>query len=225
MKTTSFLLLTGATLLFASCKKESTTEQAADTNNISYQLATTNSSDGNRAAANFLTFTGGTASISEIKFEAKGDNKIEYKSNVPQTVNLGNVVANLGGLTVPFGTYQKIEFKIKFVPTSTTPSIELQGLYTPTNGGAAVPVILQLHQAFELKFEKKTPTTIDANTNYTAFSTLALGLLNNSVVESALQNATRTNGVIVISSTSNTQLYNPMWSAFQQLLKVEIKKK
>jgi hypothetical protein len=231
MKHTHLLFLALSTSLLFSCKKEATSEQAAGTSNVTYQLATTNTSGGRlageseRTMAHFLTWAGGTASVSEIKFEAKGDNKVEYKSNVPQVINLGSAVSTLGGIAVPYGTYEKIEFKIKFVPTSTNPSLELLGSYAPAGGGTPVPVVISFHEPFELKFEKKTPTTIDANTDYTALSTLALGLLSHSVVESFFANATQTNGTIVISNTSNTNLYNPLWSAFQGILNVEIKKK
>jgi hypothetical protein len=227
----TLLLLAGATSLLFSCKKESDVDNNANESTVTYQLATTNSAspgqagEVGRTAATFLSWTGGTASVSEIKFEAKGDNKVEYKSSVSKTIDLASALNTLGGIGVPYGTYEKIEFKIRFVPTATTPSLELLGTYTPTNGGTAVPVVVRFNEPFELKFEKKTPTTIDANTDYTALGTLALGFLNQGVVESWLSGATQTNGSIVISNNSNTNLYNPLWSAFQSLLKVEIKKK
>lgn len=228
MKPSPFLSLALASTLFlTACQKD-----AADSkdSNVTYQLAVQDGSpglanEGGRAQASYLDFTGGSASVKEIKFEAKGDNKIEYKSNVPQTINLANALTTLGGIAVPYGTYNKIEFKIKFEPLQGQPALTLQGNYTPTAGGTAIPVVLQFAGPFELKFEKKTPTTIDAQTDYSALGTLALNQLIAAVPESLLANATQTNGQIVISSTSNPNLYAPLWSLFEGLLKVEIKKK
>lgn len=207
----------GSSLLFASCQKEKSAENMNQAPNVTYELATGGDArpgvagEVARTTAGFLSLTGGTASVTQIKFEAKGANKVEYKSNVSQVIDLSSAAATIGGLSVPYGTYEKIEFKIKFEPTTTQPALVLNGSYTPTSGGAAVPVVLQINQPFELKFEKKTPTTIDANTNYGALGTLALNMLTAAVPESLLANATRTNGQIIISSTSNTQLYNPLW--------------
>lgn len=227
MKLTQLLTLTlSGTLLLAACKKENNT---GNTSNVTYQLSTQSALPGiangsERTSAAYLAFNGGTASVSEIKFEAKGDNKIEYKSNANQTIDLAQALSTLGSIPVPYGTYEKVEFKIKFQSVANTPALTLLGTYTPSQGGAPVPVVLQLAGPFELKFEKKTPTTIDANTDYTALSTLALNILSGSVPESLFANATRTNGQIVISSTSNTQLYTPLWSLLEGLLKVEVKK-
>ncbi|HEV7330241.1 MAG TPA: hypothetical protein VGN63_04315 [Flavisolibacter sp.] len=223
MKKVSLFLLAGFTTLMFSCKKDADSKDST----VTYQFATTNASTVSgtgRIAGSFLEWTGGTASVSEIKFEAKGENKVEYKSSVPKTVDLKAALSTLGDITVPHGSYEKIEFKIGFVPANGS-SLELTGTYTPTAGSAAVPVVIRFHEPFEMKYEKKTPTTIDAGTDYTALSTLALGLLTQGVNESWLSGAEQTNGTIVISSTSNTSLYTPLWSAFQGLLKVEIKKK
>jgi hypothetical protein len=224
MKKVSLFLFAGFITLLFSCKKD------ADSNGstVTYQLATTNAatvSGTGRIAGSFLTWDGGTASVSEIKFEAKGENKVEYKSSATKTVDLKAALSTLGDIDVPHGTYEKVEFKIQFVPAASGSSLELQGTYTPTTGGAAVPVVIRFGEPFEMKYEKKTPTTIDANTDYTALSTLALGILSQGVSESVLTNAVKTNGTIVISSSSNADLYNPLWSAFQGLLKVEIKQK
>ena len=156
----------------------------------------------------------------------RGDNKIEFKSNTPLVVDLDDAVSTLGALTVPYGTYEKIEFKIRFRSVGNTPALELLGNYQPLNGGGpAVPVILRFHEDFELKFEKKTPTTIDANTDYNALGTLALNLLHTALPQSALAAATQTNGTIVISNNSNSLLYNSLWTLLQSMLKVEIKKR
>jgi hypothetical protein len=224
-----FSVALAGSLLFTACSKEKSTGQ--DTNpNVTYQLATTTELRGatnetGRSAASVLALTGGTASVTQIKFEAKGDNKVEYKSDVNQVINLSDAAATLGALAIPYGTYNKVEFRIRFAPTANHPALQLTGTYTPSNGSAAIPVVVQFSQPFELKFEKKTPTVIDANTDYAALGTLALNTLVAVVPEAILSTATQTNGQIIISSASNTNLYHPLWKVFENMLKVEIKKR
>ena len=228
----TLLLVSAAlsSLLVVSCSKEKV-ETKEGSSNVTYRLSTTerNSTLGRfasttaRIQSGDIIWTGGSAAVSEIKFEAKGDNKVEYKSNVPQRFNLFDSVATLGGIAVPAATYEKIEFKIKFDPTTSLSAFELKGHYL--NGSDSTPIVLQINQPMELKFEKKTPTTIDATTNYNALSTLALALLTTNISESMLTSATKdSNGSIVISANSNANLYNPIWNTLQGLLKVEIKK-
>jgi hypothetical protein len=225
MKNISLFLLAGAISLFG-CKKETSTEFS--NSYLTYQLATTNAatvSGTGRDMGSFLEWTSGTATVADIRFETKGANTMEYKSPVPQTIELLSALPTLGHITIPYGTYEKVEFKIGFVPAAGGSSLELRGSYTPTGGGTAIPVVLRFHEPFELMYEKTTPTTIDFNADYTALSTLALGLLTEGMEESWLAGAQQTNGTIVISQTANTNLYSTLWDLFQDILKVELKKK
>ncbi len=59
----------------------------------------------------------------------------------------------------------------------------------------------------EIETEKENVVITD-NNSYTALTTLNLSLLTRGITESMLNSATRTNGTILISSTSNTNIYN-----------------
>lgn len=148
---------------------------------------------------------------------------MEFKSDVTRVIDLGDAFSSLGTVSVPYGTYQKVEFKIGFVSSATSPSLMLQGIYTPATGGPAIPVVFRIDRPFEFKFEKKTPTVIDASTNPTVLVVMGLDLASHVITEAQLATAVQTNGTIVISSTSNAGLYMSLWEQIEKRLKIEIK--
>lgn len=218
-----------STLLFFSCEKNK-----QEPPGVTYQLTTKNHSTtinlrsnpqtvGARQAGQTIMWTGGSGTVSEIKFEAKGTENVEYKSKVTQVVDLFNSLSTLGVVSVPAGNYEKVEFDVRFEPTSTLPAFELSGTFI-NSAGTSTPIVLRINSPVDFKFEKKTPTTIGTTSNYTAVNSLDFNILVAGITETMLNNAAKnTSGGITISSTSNTNIYNLILSAVSNALKVEIK--
>ena len=227
-------------ILLLSCKKDSQTENQLDIPQVIYEMTTTERSTilgrtgsghsglsaTNDVAISNIVWTGGYANVDEIKFQAKGDNdEVEYKSKVDRTIDMFNAVALLGSIAVPPGEYKKIEFKIKFAPQNQQAAFEINGSYL-NDAGVVVPITFAVNQPFEIKFELKSRTVIDFNTDYAALNELALSLLTNGVSASAIRNAVRdANGRIFISANKNQGLFKVMWDNFKVMLKVKMKKK
>ena len=207
MKLSKFLLsivVASTTLIFASCKKDSVTGSTAG---IKYQLQTTNrSSLLARVASGNLLWESGFGSAKEIKFEAKSNNlKVEFKSEVPQRIDLFSSVATLGNVTLTPGTYTEVEFEVELVPTSSDPALELKGQFT--SNSVTTPVIFRVSTPLEIENEVNNVVVTD-NSGYKALTTLNLALITKGVTEAMLNNAVRTGGTVVISSTSNPTIYN-----------------
>jgi hypothetical protein len=230
-----FLIATviGGSLFFASCKKDKESVQ----DSVTYQITPTGTSStpgrvntseytgsSGRIEGDLLTWTDGYITTSEIKFEAKGDNKVEYKSKVTRQIDLFDAIATIGDITVPAGNYEKIEFKTTLVPDGRFAAFELTGVYI--KNGIPVPVTLRFDSPIQFKFEKKTPTVIDANTGISALHSIALDLLTSDLSVEMLNNAVTVNNSIVISSNSNAGLFKVIWHSLEGgIIKVEIKKK
>ena len=195
------LLISGATVFLASCKKEN-----SDPLGITYQLQTSNrSSIVGRVASGNIVWTSGFGNATQVKFEGKGPNgEIEYKSSLQQRIDLFSGVSTLGNVTLPAGTYQEVEFEVKLNPTATEPALSLSGTYAST--GAAVPITFNISAPLELETELNNVTVL-TNNSYNALTTLNLSLLTRGITQAMLDNAVKTNGVIVISSSSNVNLY------------------
>ena len=211
MKTRNILLpVTFAIVALSSCKKESADANQSSAQGIQFQLQTTNrTSNLNRTEASTIVWTAGTASVTMIKFEAKNasNQEIEFKSLIAQQVNLFTPVATtLGNVTLPDGTYQEVEFKITADKTGNTPALELTGQLT-NSSGTVIPITFLANSRIELKAEQHN-VVVSGTSSTTALTSLNLALLTSGISQSMLSNATVTNGTIIISTSSNANLYN-----------------
>lgn len=191
-----------ATLFLVSCKKDS-----SENLGITYQLQTNNrSSVVGRVMSGDVVWNSGFVNATEVKFEAENSSgEIEYKSSLQQRINLFSGVSTLGNVTLPAGTYEEVEFEVKLNPTATEPALSLNGTYA--SNGASVPITFSISAPLELETELDN-VTVSANNSYNALTTLNLSLLTRGISQAMLDNAVKTNGVIVVNSSSNVDLYN-----------------
>lgn len=210
-------------ILLFSCKKNN------ESSGITYKIKTTNrSTTVNRAnqvspgdvniigrTMGIITWTSGFASATEIQFEAENENsEVEFESEARQRINLFSPLATLGNIPLPPGSYKEVEFQVELSPTATEPALELRGEF---NG---IPVVFRINSALEIESELENITITQAN-DYNAIITMNLSLLTLGISETALNNASLTNGEIIISGNSNTALYNIMIANLSNLDEVE----
>ena len=204
-----------ATLLFlgfTSCKKESTAETSAS---FRYRLQATNpASVIARTATNLrtesvnVTWTAGKAMANELKFEAENSKgEVAFKQKTAQQIDLFASNSTLGSIALPAGSYSEVEFKAVLAPANASPALELSGSFTTNGITRTIQFIVSA--PVELKAEKKN-VTVAQGAAYSAVNSLDLSQLTNGVSEAALGSATVTNGVIILSASSNTGLYNTL---------------
>ena len=206
MKITNLIIAAASLLLFNSCKKSATSDQA-----LQYQIQTTNRTAVVNAplSAGSITWTSGTATASLIKLEAKNSNntEVEFKSTLNQQIDLfAPIATSLGNVVIPPGTYSEVEFKIDLTPNGSAPSLVLNGQFT-SGTGVITPVIFQVNSMVEIKAEQ-TNVTITSTSGSTALTSVNLALLTVGISQTMLNSATLTNGKIIISATSNTALFD-----------------
>lgn len=113
----------------------------------------------------------------------------------------------LGNVTIPAGIYTEVEFRIELAPSGADAALELNGTFTNGNTGVTTSVVFRISSAYEIKGEKNN-VVVDNTTTTTSLTTLDLSLLTTGISQLMLSSATVTGGTIVISSTSNTVLFN-----------------
>ncbi len=216
----------------SSCKKE-TAVADKPTTTLNYKLTADKEIAGfgmngqrKAQAEEFENFnwTGGSVGVSDIQFAAvaDADNSVELKSTIDQRFDLFDAWASLGSIEVPQAAFSSIEFKIGFAPVMDKPSLVLTGTFK--KDGQTVPISLVVDKAFELSFKKTTPTIIDGNTDaLEAEAMMSVQQLAQGFTEDMFTNADRTNNEVIISSTSNTELYNMIWQRIESILTIEIK--
>ncbi len=210
MKLHSFLAATAICALLASCKKENNSTGGS---NVNYQLTASDLSSlpGITASDNStlrtdatITWNSGFANVTELRFEARNkDNDITYRSKTDRRIDLFNPGTSAGSILIPSGDYDQVKFIAALAPANGEPALQLTGTYNGT------PVILEVSQPIEIRGVQKNVTVTD-NNGYTAITNLDLSNLFADVPSGMLNNATRTNGQIIISSSSNQNIYNKL---------------
>lgn len=209
MNRTKLLLCTTviAQLCISGCKKTNDVAVVDDAG-ISFQLKSSGQTTGiNQRLDGSVQWTLGYASPELIKLEAKqGTKEVEFKSKSTQKINLLAPLTNaLGNITLPPGTYNEVEFKIRLSKNGNDAAVELNGVFTGV--GITLPVKFVINDAFEVKAEKEN-VTVTAGSIDSALTTIDFTQLTNGITQSMLTAAQLTNGTLVISANANSNLYN-----------------
>lgn len=211
------IMVVAALLLLASCSKDDNGGQ------LSYQLKTKNpNATVSRTSGGSVTWTSGSAYADKIEFEAEkdDDNEVEYESRVARRIDLFAPVSQLGNISLPPGRYEEIEIEVDLAPSVTDTAFILRGSFS-NNIGYTVPVVFYINELLEFKAEAED-ISIGSAADITALTTLDLSQLTTGITESMLSSATLTNGILVISATSNAALYSVILSNINNIDDVEL---
>ena len=155
--------------------------------------------------------------VSKVSFEAemrstltkKDSLEIEYSWRGPQTINLFDLSATIGSITLPAGTYEKISLKVNSekMDANGHPLFYLSGKYTNAAGNI-IPLVIYVFDPVSFKTVQRDDTIVSGGaTDFTSTIQLYLDQLLLKVDPALLDNAVLSNGILEISSTSNIQLY------------------
>jgi hypothetical protein len=218
LKLSTIAMLTCAAMV--SCKKDNTTASgsgaevafALTADNATSTLGTTSTNgpvvNATAAANASINWTSAIANISRFKLEAK-KNGIETEIHSKNISNLDLFSLNQAAITalIDTGTYSEIEIKVLLVKSSGTDiPLTVKGVFTSA-GGAAVPIEFDYNDNTILKSEVEN-VTVDGTSDVTAKLNLHLNKLLSRIPSAEIDAATRTNGTIIISNTSNATIYN-----------------
>lgn len=218
----SLLSLSLGALLFTSCTKKAdngnaTIQFQAQANNSTYTMngssITPVSSSSSTTGIATVNWTSGYVVASEFQFEAEKENNnnqadtmhVQYEAKGPFKFDLFAPPATLASLNIPAATYDHVQVEVEGIKSASgDPNFYLKGTYKNV-AGVVTPVIIQINETFDINSEitKWQAQTI----TYTSLVTMHLDLLLKNVTTTLLDNATQTSGSILISSTSNADIY------------------
>ncbi len=211
-------IILGALFTLAACNKD----DSFGNGKLSYRINPSNftSSIGLIASASGLpvitnsnssiTWTSAGLNITEIDFEAESNNNpIEYELKQAIRVDLLNLSPVLGNITLPVGSYDEVELKILLRKSATKEiPLTLKGTYTDSNG-VKRPFEFYLNEDIDIEVEAED-IVIDGKSDYTGMINVQLNKFLTNITRTDLSTATKTEGVIVISSTSNADIYSKL---------------
>jgi hypothetical protein len=213
MKTGTIILSAILTVGMISCKKNVDSVSSSNSG-LDFQLRATSPSSIVARTTATITWESGFVNANMIKFEAKQNGQeTEFKSNVQKHVDLFGTLSTIGTINLPTGTFDEVEFKIEAAPNGNEPAFQLQGT---VNG---VPVMVKVDNALEIKSEQSQVTLSGADI---ALNTITLSQLTDGLSAADFTNATQTNGVIVISSSSNKNLFDAIVANFRTHHETEV---
>lgn len=196
-----------AGLVLVGCEKEDDNPNGV----IKLQVNTTSSSTVNlksTAAANDLVFTSGKIIIREVVFDGDVDTlsvsrTIEQISTIDYAT--GKVTPEIL-IEVPAGDYNSVNLGIELQDENADPSVVIEGTYT-NSSGEAIPVRFEFNSG-EV-FEAEAPSVfIEAGTDLIAKITFDAVSWFSTISPSELDEATLTDGKIIVSSTSNPDIFD-----------------
>jgi len=210
---------------FSACQKESSNSNGTPTLGIqiqalnkSYKLPVSNVGTKSASIVNSsITWDMAEMVVSSVKFEAelkslvshRDSIEISYKWTGPQLTDLMDNSVTLGNFVLQPGFYDEIEITVKGlkIDAGDNPVFLLHGTYAKDNT-TSVPVTVMVDQDIMFKSEKDSVEVTDVNDpGFTSIIQLYLDQLMLKVQPSALDNATLTDGAIVISAQSNKEIY------------------
>lgn len=219
MKKMKFLGLVMATIfvagvLFTSCEED-------DTNNIpqvglKFNTVTTplilKGALKSALQVNELSFTSGFITLSEIQFEVETDNdsiEVDFDLELNTKIDFatGETNPDISFVEIPAGTYNEFEIEIELLDDGDSPSIVLEGTYVDAEG-TSHPVRFEFNSGETFELEKEGVIVFSTNESVLAQITFDPTVWFAEVSNEQLSSATKdNNGVIVISETQNTDIF------------------
>jgi hypothetical protein len=215
--------LATATLGFNGCQKDdlgitgpSTLGVKIEAINKSYSLPVADGTKSAAATSASITWDTVQLVVSKISFEAelkslvthRDSIEISYKWSGPQVVNLLDDKLILGNFILQPGFYDEIEIKVTGSKSDANkkPVFFMYGQYT-SSSNAKLPVAFKVYEDVQFKTEKDSVEVTEESIDITSYVQLYLDELLAGIEPSALDNATLTKGVIIISADSNREIY------------------
>tara|TARA_Y100001972_G_scaffold91682_1_gene112254 strand:+ start:989 stop:1738 length:750 start_codon:yes stop_codon:yes gene_type:complete len=215
-----------AVFMLASCSNDDEMSNATVSMSFKGNTSTIGVPNG-RVQANSLEFTSGTIRLIQIQFEAETDEEDSIEADIEQVVEIdfatGATTPDLSDLVFPVGTYTEIEVELELLDENNIPSVVIEGTFTDANDETH-PIRFEFNSGETFEVEKEGQITIGEGANVIAEVTFDPGVWFAGVTMEELSMATKNNdGVIVISETSNAEIFDIVADGLDLATEVEIK--
>ncbi len=181
---------------------------------------------GGRVEANSLEFTSGTIRLREIQFEAEVDDEDSVEVNIEQIVDIdfatGATTPDLSALVFPIGTYREIEVELELQDENNDPSVVIEGTFTDANSQEH-PIRFEFNSGETFEVRKEGQIIIGEGASVLAEVTFDPGVWFAEVTTEELSAAVKKEGVIVISETSNPEIFDIVADGLDLATEVEIR--
>ncbi|MDN3670793.1 hypothetical protein QWY93_15845 [Echinicola jeungdonensis] len=179
-----------------------------------------------RVQANTLEFTSGTIRLSRIEFEAETDEADSVEVEIERTIEIdfatGETSPNLDNLVFAMGTYTEARVELEILDENSNPSVVIEGTFTDAENETH-PIRFEFNSGETFEVEKEGRIVFGEGASVLAEVTFDPGVWFAGVTREELSAATKNNdGVIVISETSNAEIFDIVVDGLDLATEVEI---
>lgn len=207
--TLSIFVLTLISMVSCSSDDDS---PATETNGVEVKLAvnTTSSSVANKAtlAANDLTFNAGFITIREVVFDGEnGNSSVSRTEEQIAVINYatGEITPEVS-VVVPAGSYTSVNLGIELQDVGDDPSVVIEGTYTNTDEDI-IPIRFEFNSG-EVFEADAAQVVLEEGTDVVGKITFDALSWFSTVSAEMLDDATITNGTIIVSETNNADIFD-----------------
>ncbi|WP_017732335.1 hypothetical protein [Nafulsella turpanensis] len=228
MKTKNFVLVSALAFGMFACGED---EVAPESAQVSLAFNTVKTSTGisnanERVLASGLSFSSGFITIREVQFEAESDTdsvEVNFEQVTKIDFATGASTPDISGLVIPTGTYREVEVEVELQDGGDEPAVVLNGTFT--YDGVSHPVRFEFNSGETFEVEKEGVITFAGGESIVAQVTFDPNAWFLEVESEQLSVATKNaEGVVVISETQNTNIFEIVADGLDLATEVEISK-
>jgi len=187
---------------------------------VNYQLSATTTSP------QPIQWTSGAMSFTTLGFDgyqnANDIMRSHFETNINQVMEL-MTPASLGAVGVVAKKYDAADLVLTLAPTSKSAALSLSGVTGSINGsGTNLQIQVIINKTIPVVGKWRNQLAMNIGQAYNARLVLNLSALTNGITLAMLQQLPKTNGVVVISDSSNVDFYNMIIANLQNALQVQI---
>lgn len=220
-----FLSLTAILLVFgfSACSKE----EASEKPKLSVEFITVTNSFKKSTAANFA-FSDGFITLNSLEYEAETDSdslSVDFELNGTVVIDFATGVStpDIGSISIPAGTYEEIEIEVELLDENSQPSVVINGSYMAPDSQTH-PIRFEFNSGETFEVEREGSIVFTENQSVIAEITFDPSLWFAGVTDDDMNNAVKnSDGVIVISETENTSIFDIVADGLDLATELEIK--
>ncbi len=218
-----FATLIVAGISFTSCQDDSQKEPQVG---IKFKTITSPFTLKSGHQAKELSFNSGFITIREIEFEVEtDDDSVEINFNVELNTKIdfatGETTPDISYAEIPAGKYNEVEVEIELQDEGDNPSVVLNGTYVDADG-VSHDVRFEFNSGETFEVEREGVITFEVNESVLMQVTFDPTAWFAEVTDEELASATKSDGVIIISSTQNTEIFDIVADGIDLATEVEI---
>lgn len=182
----------------------------------------------NRQTSNgSIVFTDGFITLTAMEFEAESENDIEsVEFELEQRVVIdfatGVPTPDIRGIEIPEGTYEEVSIEVELFDETDEPSVVLNGTHTAPDG-TVHPLRFEFNSGETFEVEREGSIVFIQNQSAIAEITFDPSVWFAGVTDELMADANKNlNGVIVISETQNSEIFNIVADGLDLATKLEI---